>query len=332
MAFVQHRVKIASLGIYLPPDVVANAELESRWGMGAGRLLRVTGVEQRHYETSKTSAQMAAAAARNALIKAGLNLSDIDIIVGASAIPQQGLPCMSALIQRELGEPEGAFCLDVNATCLSFLVALHMSALMIGSGEAGRVLICSSEKTAHSLNPKEWESAGLFGDAAAAAILTRTPPGEASSIEGCRFETHASGAHLATLLGAGSFRHPNDPITKPEDNFFHMDGPGILRFAADRLDRFLTTFQQEAGRKMSEYDFVVPHQASRSGLQLLTARYGFREEQLVNNLLHRGNCIAASIPLALAETVESGRIRRGHRVIMIGTAAGLSMGALEMVY
>ncbi len=332
MAFIRHRVKIASFGVYLPADIVSSSELESRWGAPAGWLVRVTGVEQRRYETSKTSAEMAAAAARNALVNAGTSLSEIDIIIGASAIPQQALPCMASLIQRELGEPEGAFCFDVNATCLSFLTALHMSALLICSGEASRVLICSSEKTAQSLNPKEWESAGLFGDAAVAVILTRTPPGEASAIEGCRFETYGSGAHLATLLGAGSYRHPNDPDTRHEDNLFHMDGPGILRFAAERFGRFLATFLEEAGRKPNDYDFVVPHQASRSGLQLLTARYGFDEEQIVKNLADRGNCIAASIPLAFAEAVESGRIRRGHRVIMAGTAAGLSLGALEMVF
>jgi 3-oxoacyl-[acyl-carrier-protein] synthase-3 len=275
---------------------------------------------------------MAAAAARKALAGAGMSLSKIDTIIGASAIPQQVLPCMSALIQRELGEAEGAFCFDVNATCLSFLVALHVSAMLICSGESERILICSSEKTYRSLNPKEWESAGLFGDAAAAAVVTRTPSIEASSIDGTRFETHSSGAHFTTALGGGSLRHPNDPATKWEDNLFHMDGPGILRFGAERFDQFLATFLRDAGRKTSDYDFVVPHQASRSVLHLLSARYGFREDQIVKNLSHRGNCVAASIPLALAEAVESGCIRRGHRILMIGTAAGLSLGALEMVF
>jgi len=332
MAMVQHRVRIAALGKYLPPDVVTTQDLEDRWGTPARRVIRVTGVEERRFETTKTSAQMAAAAARNALNNAGMRQSEIDVLIGASAIPQQVLPCMSALIQRELGEPEGAFCFDVDATCLSFMAALHVGALLICSGEANRILICSSEKASQSLNPKEWESAGLFGDGAAAAILTRSPDGDSSVIEGCSFETHASGSHLATALGGGTFRHPNDPQTKREDNLFHMDGPGILRFAADRYDRFLASFLQQSGRKVSDYDFVVPHQASRSALQLLTSRYGFREDQIVRILAHRGNCVAASIPLALAEAVESGQIRRGHRILMTGTAAGLSLGALEMVY
>jgi len=332
MTMVQHRVRIAAFGTYLPPEVITTSDLERRWGTPVGRVLRVTGVQERRYETTKTSAAMAAAAARHALATAGLSLADIDVLMGASAVPQQVLPCMASLIQRELEETEGAFCFDVNATCLSFMAALHMAALLISSGEADRILICSSERASQSLNPREWESAGLFGDGAAAAIVTRALPGEASIIEGCRFETYASGAHLATALGGGTFRHPNDPQTKREDNLFHMDGPGILRFGAERYDRFLEKFLTEAGRKVSDYDFVVPHQASRSALHLLTARWGFRQEQIVRNLAHRGNCVAASIPLAFAEAVESGQIQRGHRILMTGTAAGISLGALEMVF
>lgn len=329
---VRHRVQIASLGTYLPPEVTTSAELESRWGTHAGRILRVTGVEERRYETKKTSVEMAAVAARRALASAGITPFGIDILMGASAIPQQVLPCMSALIQRELGEAEGSYCFDVDATCLSFVAALHMASLLICSGEANCILICSSEKASQSLNPKEWESAGLFGDAAAAVVVTRTPANESSCVEGSRFETHSSGAHLTTALGGGTLHHPNDPETKREDNLFHMDGPGILRFASERYDRFLARFLEDAGRQTSDYDFVVPHQASRSALNLLSTRYGFREDQIVRNLSHRGNCVAASIPLAFAEAVESGQIHRGHRILLTGTAAGLSLGALEMVF
>jgi 3-oxoacyl-[acyl-carrier-protein] synthase III len=332
MAIARHRVKIASLGSYLPPHVVSTADLESRWGTPKGRIQRVTGVEERRYETAKTSAEMAATAARAALTNAGIALSDIDMLIGASAIPQQVLPCMAALIQLELGSTEGAYCLDIDATCLSFVTALHLSTLLICSGEAERILICSSEKASQSLNPKQWESAGLFGDAAAAVVLTRTPAGESSCVEGSRFETYASGAHLTTALGGGTLHHPNDPETQHEHNLFNMDGPGVLRMAAERYGPFLARFLEDSGRKPSDYDFVVPHQASRSGLQLLTARYGFREEQIVRNLSHRGNCVAASIPLAFAEAVESGLIHRGHRILLTGTAAGLSLGILELVF
>jgi len=333
---IAHRVRIAGLGIYLPTDVVSNEELERRSGLPARRVQRITGVEERRYELTKTSAEMGAAAARKALHNAGMCLSDMDMILGASAIPQQVLPCMSALIQRELqkelGEAEGAFCMDVDATCLSFLAALHMASLLICSGEASRILICSSEKASQSLNPQEWESACLFGDGAAAAVVTRTPAGQASILQGCRFATHSSGSHLATALGGGTYRHPNDPQTTKEDNFFHMDGPGILRFAAERFEGFLAEFFKDSGRCPSDYDCVVPHQASRSALHLLSARYGFRQDQIVRNLSHRGNCVAASIPLALAEAVETGRIQRGNRILMCGTAAGISLGAMELIF
>ena len=332
MKDITHEVKIASLGVYLPPTVVSSVELDRQWGLREGTILRLTGVAERRYERSQTSAGMAAKAARAAIDKADMTIADIDAIIGGSAVPQQAIPCMSALLQRELGEVEGSLCFDVNATCLGFLIALRLASLMIRAGQCKHALVYSSEKTSLSLNPKEWESAGLFGDAAVAAVVIRTPPGEPSRIGACRFQTHSSGAHLTELLGGGTLRHPNDPATRPEDNLFHMDGPGIFRLATKHFGHFLEAFLSDAAHERSDYEAVVPHQASRRGLSTLTSFYGFSDSQIVSNLHTRGNCIAASIPLALAEAVEAGRIRRGHRVLLLGTAAGLTLGALELVF
>ena len=111
-----------------------------------------------------------------------------------------------------------------------------------------------------------------------------------------------------------------------------MDGPGIFRLATKHFGHFLEAFLSDAAYERSDYEAVVPHQASRRGLSALTSLYGFRDSQVVSNLRERGNCIAASIPLALAEAVGAGRIRRGHRVLLLGTAAGLTLGALELVF
>ena len=325
-------VKLEGLGVYLPSSVVLSSDLERAWGLRAGMLLRMTGVESRRHETSKTSAEMAACAASAALVDAGMTAADLGAIIGGSAIPQQVIPCMSALVQRELGDADGVFCFDVNATCLGFLAALHVASLMIQAGQVRSSLVYSSEQTSLSLNPEEWESAGLFGDAAVAVVLGRTAPGESSCLSATRFETYSDGAHLTTLRGGGTFRHPNDPRTAPVDNLFHMAGPAVMTFASQHFGRFLDSFLNDTGRSRCDYDVVVPHQASRSALNLLTSRYGFSSDQIVSNLRDRGNCIAASIPLALAEAVRVGRITRGDRVLMVGTAAGLSLGAIDMVF
>ncbi len=326
-------IKIAGLGCYLPERRVTNAELEERLGIPARWIERATGVRERRYATHETSAGMGAAAARMALSAAGLDVGDLDAVIGASTGAQQAIPCTAAFLQQELGAPEGASaCFDVNATCLSFLFALQTAAHLIAAGAYKTVLIVSSEIVSPSMNPKEPESAVLFGDAAAAAVLTRSAPGEASAIWHAHFETYSSGAHLTEIVGGGTLHHPNNLTTTPEMNLFHMDGPGIFRQAAPLADGFVARFFEQLGWERRQVDAIVPHQGSRHVVEQLTRRLGFCAEQVIWGLAERGNCVAASIPLTLAEAVQAGRIQRGQRVLLIGTGAGLTIGAVALTY
>jgi 3-oxoacyl-[acyl-carrier-protein] synthase-3 len=147
-----------------------------------------------------------------------------------------------------------------------------------------------------------------------------------------RFVTYSSGADYTQVLGGGTRHSPNDPQTTPEMNLFHMDGQAVFRQAVRLLPPFVDGFLAEADWRREEIACVVPHQASRHGLDLLTARLGFRADQIYANLPQRGNCIAASIPLALAEATADGRVGRGDNVLLIGTGAGLTIGAVALTY
>jgi 3-oxoacyl-[acyl-carrier-protein] synthase-3 len=163
-------------------------------------------------------------------------------------------------------------------------------------------------------------------------VLTRTPEGGASRVVWEQFATYSSAADLTAIPGGGSLHHPNDPATTPDMNMFRMDGSGVFRRAAKVLDPFVDSFLARSGWAREDIDVVVPHQASRHGVELVSSRLGFRREQVVSNLAERGNCVAASIPLALAEFVAAGRISRGQRVMLLGTGAGLTLGAIGLVF
>lgn len=335
MASQAFPVQLMGLGKFLPERVVYNAELEQALGLREGWIERATGVrERRRAESGMSTAAMAAAAARQALERAGRQIEDIDLIVGASSGPEQLIPCTAALVQRELGAPEGkSACFDISATCLSFPVALQVVAPLLVAGLYKTALIFSSELTAHSLNPHEPESATLLGDAAAAAVLVRTPSGDASCLHHSAFETYAtSGAELTRFRGGGSRRHPNDPATTPEMNLFEMQGPQIFRLAAQCMPPFLASFLSEAGIGPEELDRIVPHQASGRGISVVASRSGLSLEKFFINLPVRGNCIAASIPLALCEAWEAGQLQRGQRVLLAGTGAGLTLGAALLTF
>ena len=326
-------VKIAGLGKYLPPNIVSSADLEKKYDIPSGWVEQVTGVQSRRYASDETVTGMASAAAREALQMAGLQPSDLDAIIGASASIRQAIPCTAAFVQRELGAPDGkSACFDINATCLSFVVALQMAAQMISAGVYKNVLIFSSELATFSRNPKQWESAVLFGDGAAAAVVTGAQGDETSAIWHSRFKTYSSGADFTQFVGGGTLHHPNDPATTPEMNMFDMDGPAVFKMAARLVPPFLDEFSKELGWKNQDYDQVIPHQASGHGMKLLTKRFGFRPEQVFIHIQERGNCIAASIPLAFTEAVQSGRVRRGDKVLLVGTGAGLSIGALALTF
>ncbi|MEI7848128.1 MAG: beta-ketoacyl-ACP synthase 3 [Chloroflexota bacterium] len=326
-------VKIVGLGKYLPEKIVTSVELEKQFDIPSGWVERVTGVQSRRYASGETVTEMAAAAAREALQMAGMEPSDLDAMIGASASVRQAIPCSAAFVQRELGAPDGkSACFDINATCLGFVVALQTAAHLITAGVYKNILIFSSELATYSRNPKQWESAVLFGDGAAAAVVTAAQPGEASAVQHARFVTYSSGADLTQFVGGGTLHHPNDPATTPEMNMFDMDGPAVFKKAVRLLPPFLEEFSNELGWKSQDYDQVIPHQASGHGMKLISTRFGFRPGRVFVHIQERGNCISASIPLALTEAVQTGRIRRGDRVLLIGTGAGLSLGALALTF
>jgi 3-oxoacyl-[acyl-carrier-protein] synthase-3 len=312
---------------------VANADLETELGLTQGWIEPLTGVRERRRASGITAVGMAAQAARMAMEHAAVGADEIDLVVGASVSRQQLIPCTAAFVQRELDLPEGkSFCFDVDATCLSFLVALHAAAPLVASGAYRAALIYSAELTSRMFDAKEPETCVLFGDGAAAAVLTASGPDEGCALEGAAFATHHSGAELTQCPGGGTLHHPNDPTTTPDMNRFHMQGRAVLKQAVRLMVPFLDEFLVRVGWERDTIHRVVPHQTSRMGLAQWVSRGGFRPEQMVINLPERGNCVAASMPLALAEAVHAGDIRRGQRVLLIGTGAGLSLGAAAVTF
>jgi 3-oxoacyl-[acyl-carrier-protein] synthase III len=322
-------VRVTGLGIYLPERIVTNEELEQKLDLPKGWIEKRTGVLERRYATHETTVSQAVCAAKKALNDAQLNTHDIDAIIGASSFPQQAIPCTAALVQRELGAPDGlSACFDINATCLGFLFALHYAAQAIHNGFFKRVLIFSSEIASPSLNPNEPESFALFGDAAAAVIIESASD---SYFHGVSFKTFSSGAHLTQVLGGGTLHRPGTSYD-PAFNLFTMDGPAVFKHASRTMKPFMADFLESIAWTPSEVDAFVPHQASRYAVEYLSSRLGFQPNQVVLNLPTRGNCVSASIPLALAEAAQAKQIQRGDKILLTGTAAGLTLGAVALTF
>ena len=329
--FAPRRVRFAGMGAYLPPHVVTSSELDARLGFPAGFIERKTGVAERRHVEHETTLDMAFAAATTALERAGVQAADLDLIIVAQSVPAQAIPCTAVLLQRRLGV-DGMPCFDVNATCLGFLTAVDQAAYAIAAGTYRRVLIVSSEVASLGLNWQHWESSALFGDGAAAAVLTPTPPGEASAILTSRMETYSEGAEYTTILGGGTLHLPHSQGFVREMSAFHMDGPRVFRLASQRMGPFLERLHCPLPQEERGCDLLIPHQASLFPIRQLSARFGYDASRVFVNLPTRGNCVAASIPLALSEAVDAGRAARGSRISLIGSGAGLSLSGMLIIY
>lgn len=328
-------LKIEGVGRYLPERIVTNEELERRCRLPPGWISEWTGVEERRWADHKreTNAFMGARAAEDALGDAGRDLAEIDLILNASGTHQHVLPENAPFIQAELGaRAHGIACMSINVTCLSFIAAIDTAASLLSTGRYRRILIVSSEIASVGLNFEQPDSATLFGDAAAAVVVGRSGAGEAACLEKAHFATFSEGVRLAEIHAGATFeptyhyRHDDH-----SDFLFNMQGRKVLRLARRYLPDFLESLHSGLSHSLDGIDLVIPHQASRMGLKL-SGGLKWSSEKIVQTLASLGNTIAASIPITLHKAIETGRLERGMRTLLIGTGAGLSIGGVILRY
>lgn len=313
------RLKFQQTAIHAPSRVETAEQLSPLIGKSADWIRSRTGVERRHI-CEEPLEVFAAHAARKVLGK-----EVPDLLIYASASPRQLIPDTSVFVARELGF-DGIACYTIHATCLSFLVAVHTAGAFFLSGSYRKILIVSAEISSGSRRLSEPESAAILGDGAAAALLVPTPQGQHAALLAHRFSTFPEAAELAEFPGAGTRHHPNSHSTHMEHNTFTMEGPKIYRFAMRRIGAFIDEMLSSLGLTISDINLFVPHQASGPALDALGS-CGIPKDKVINIVGEYGNCIAASIPMALALANQNGQLRRGDLVMLIGTGAGLSLGA-----
>ena len=304
-------------------------------GMGralAGGRLNFGGETRYRLRAGETLLDLAAEAAGKALEEAGMGMEDMDCIVCAMATPLQAIPCNAALVHERMAKGMNIPAMDINTTCTSFISALDVMSCMIAAGRYERALILSGDTASAALNPQQKESYELFSDGAAACVLVKADPGEGSGILYARQCTWSEGAHDTEIRGGGGLL-PAFFMTEKnqEEYYFDMKGIQILRLCAMKLPGFVEECLREAGVAREEIQAVIPHQASKA-LDVIMPRLGFPKGTYINRVPAYGNMVSASVPFALCETIQEGRIRRGDLVLLMGTAAGLTVNFMLMRY
>jgi 3-oxoacyl-[acyl-carrier-protein] synthase-3 len=330
-------VKISSTGCYIPTRRVESTELDIRFGFKPGQIEELTGVGTRYYgNETETAPYMGARAVADALQRADLSIGQLDAVISVSGTSAQLIPCTASLILQEMGELDaGIAAFDFNATCLSFIAGFDAMAHLIAAGRYKRVVLVAAEAISPMLNPQHFESAALIGDGAAAVILEPAASGESSAMTGARLETYPRGIPSCQVKGLGTTLHPNGTRSSSEDdNYFFMDGQNLFRLTYALMPGFVDRFMNETKQCPEDFDFLIPHQASGPAVKIMLRRYvpPGHDDQIYVYLKEFGNVGAASIPFGIHLAIDRGRVKRGDRILLVGTGAGLSLGAASFVY
>jgi 3-oxoacyl-[acyl-carrier-protein] synthase-3 len=321
---------IRGAGHYLPRTVVPSTDLDERFGRQPGSTEREFGIRERRVaQADETSSEMASLAAIDALDRAGWLPTDLDAIIGGCGVMEQPIPSTSIMVQRRLGlGRSGIMAFDVNQTCLSFVVALDVALMGIETGRWKRVLVFAADIASAGINGTSPKTMSIFGDGAAAICIEAGGPGR---LMGRRFESHGDGSHLATLRAGGTrVRVEEGYEAIVEASRFHMDAFGIFKAAAKVLPRVLDDALADAGLDRSTIDLVICHQASGPGVEHVKRLFPEGSAKVVDVFATQGNQIASSIPSVLSHAIGTGVARPGMNVLLLGTAAGISAGAMVL--
>lgn len=304
---------ITGIGTAIPEARLTNADLEARIDTSDEWIVARTGIRERRVAPpSETSGSLAVAASASAIKDAGLVPDDVSLLVMATTTPDQLLPQTSALVHEGLGLRCGAF--DVGAACAGFVHALVVGATLLEAGDLDAVVVVGSETLTRIVDPDDRGTVPLFGDGAAAVVLRPAAPGYGMQAWDLGCDGSASG-----ILAI-----------PPGEQFIKMEGQEVFRRAVRAVIASADNALRAAGCTAADVDLFVPHQANARIISMAANRLGIASEKTMVNVEHYGNTSAASVPIALAEANENGRVHDGDLVLLSGFGAGMAWASAVM--
>lgn len=313
------RAILAGTGSALPRTRVSNAELATRVDTSDEWIVERTGIRFRHIaEPDETTATLGAAAAKEALVAAGLEPADIGLIIVATATPDNTFPASATKVQAILGAPD-CIAFDVAAVCSGFLYAVSVADSMLRTGAAKHALVIGSETFSRILDWEDRTTCVLFGDGAGAVVLSAKDVDDDRGILATRL--HAEGRYSGMLYVDGG------PSTTGTVGHVRMQGREVFRHAVTNLASVLGEVMADVGLSPDQIDWVVPHQANKRIIDATAKKLGLPAERVVLTVDQHANTSAASVPLALDLAVRDGRIKRGDLVVLEAMGGGFTWGA-----
>ena len=316
---------IIGMGHSYPEGILTNADLEKIVETSDEWITTRTGIKQRHKAAeNEYTSQFAVRAARQALERSRLDATDVEIIICATTTPDQILPSTGALIQAELGATNAAG-MDVFAACSGFLYGLTMVESMIRTGAIKHALVIGAEVLTKYVDYTDRGTCVIFGDGAGAAVLGPVP--EDKGILATKIMSDGRYEEQLYARGGGTKLGTSHETIDNRDHFFKMKGNEIFKIAVRSMSDISAEMLAKSGHTVEDVDIVIPHQANERITDAVASRLGVPEEKVYSNIAFHGNTSSASIPIAMDECIESGRIKEGSLVLLTAFGGGITWGA-----
>jgi len=319
-------VGFLGMGYYVPEKIITNFDLEKMVDTSNEWIVERTGIRTRHVAApEQATSDLAYIAAQRALADANLTAEDIDLIVVGTESPDMKFPSVACILQDKLGATKAA-AFDLAAGCSGFVYACGIASQTIVSGLYKHVLVVGAETLSRILNWKDRNTCIIFGDGAGAAVLG--PVEQGYGILSIDLGADGSGGKFLNMPAGGSRKPASHETVDAMEHFIHMAGSEVFKFAVKVMGRSTLRVLEKAGLTKTDIDLLVPHQANKRIIDSAAKRLKLSEDKIMVNLDKYANTSGASIPIALCEARDQGRIHKGDNVVMVGFGAGLTYGSL----
>jgi 3-oxoacyl-[acyl-carrier-protein] synthase III len=323
-----HAVRLTGWGRYAPAQVLTNADLARMVDTNDEWIVSRTGIRERHVAAAhETTASMAAVAGLRAIRTAGLEPDDIDLIILATLTPDYWMPSTASLVKEAIGNAR-AVAFDLAAACSGFVYAYATASAYITAGMAKHALVIGAELLTRFLDYSDRATCILFGDGAGAVVLSASD--EPTASVGIELTTEPQGAYMIWLPAGGSKSPPSAETVARGEHKIRMEGKETYRFATRTLASTALAAVEKAGWEPGDVSLFVPHQANIRIIEAVAKGLGLPMDRMFVNLDRYGNTSAASVPIALAEAVNEGRVKAGDKVVLVAFGAGFTSGAVAL--
>jgi 3-oxoacyl-[acyl-carrier-protein] synthase III len=322
------RAKITAVGAYVPPRVVTNDDLSGRVDTNHEWIYSRTGIKERRLgEPGTPMSELAINAVNDLLKKRGIGAEEIDLIIVGTITPDMVFPATACVIQDKIGAKR-AWGFDLSAACSAFVYGLTVGAGFIENGSHRKVVVVGGDMMSSILDFEDRSTCVLFGDGAGAVLIEPAEPGEDLGLIDFMHEVDGSGGQYLNMPAGGSLKPASHETVDARMHYVHQDGQAVYKFAVRKMEESSRLILERNELNGSDLDLFIPHQANIRIINAASERLGLREDQVMANIDRYGNTTGGTIPLAMYDALEEGRLKKGDLVLLTSVGAGFTVGTV----